>query len=90
MDANLAATSSKPLEELALNLLFESYGEHRYNRSAEEYEYLSTLTENLKDVHFRVNKRLASVVCIAHQNIPVIRSDSLLNSVENGVRCSRR
>ena len=51
--------SLKPLEELALDLLFESYGEHRYGRSAEEYEYLSTFTENLKDVHFRVNKRLA-------------------------------
>jgi hypothetical protein len=51
--------SLKPLEELALDLLFESYGEDRYNRSAEEYEYLATLTENIKDVHFRVNKRLA-------------------------------
>jgi hypothetical protein len=45
--------SLKPLEELALDLLFESYGEDRYNRSDEEYEYLSTLTENLKDAHFR-------------------------------------
>ena len=50
--------SPKPLEELALDLFFESHGESRYNRSVEEYEHLSTLTVNLKDVHFRVNQRL--------------------------------
>ena len=30
----------KPLEELAVDLLFETYGEHRYNRSPEAYERL--------------------------------------------------
>jgi hypothetical protein len=51
--------SPKPLEELSLDLLFESYGEDRYNRSAEDYAYLSTLVTNLKDALFRVNQRLA-------------------------------
>ncbi len=31
----------KPLEELALDLVFESFGEDRYNRTAVDYERLS-------------------------------------------------
>jgi hypothetical protein len=49
---------AKPLEELALDLLFESHGESRYNRTAAEYEYLTSLVMKLKDAHYRVNKRL--------------------------------
>jgi hypothetical protein len=49
---------AKPLEELALDLIFESYGENRYNRTASEYEYLASLLGSLKELHFRVNKRL--------------------------------
>jgi len=50
--------TSKPLEELALDLIFESYGEDRYNRTASEYEHLASILGNLKELHFRVNKRL--------------------------------
>ena len=49
---------AKPLEELALDLLFESYGESRYDQTAAEYERLSALVKNLKDAHFRVNRSL--------------------------------
>ena len=49
---------AKPLEELALDLLFESYGESRYNQTVSEYERLSALAKNLKDAHFRVNRGL--------------------------------
>ena len=48
----------RPHEELVLDLVFESYGESRYNRTPSEYEHLSTLVTNIKDVHYRVNKRL--------------------------------
>jgi hypothetical protein len=48
----------RPQEELVLDLVFESYGESRYNRTAAEYERLSALVSNIKDVHYRVNKRL--------------------------------
>jgi len=48
----------KPLEELAVNLLFESHGESRYNRTPAEYQHLALLARNLKDAHYRVNKRL--------------------------------
>ena len=50
--------TAKPLEELALDLIFESYGESRYNRTASEYEYLASLLGSLKELHFRVNRRL--------------------------------
>jgi hypothetical protein len=50
--------SAKPLEELALDLLFESYGEHRYNRTPAEYAHLFSLVTNLKDAEYRVNKLL--------------------------------
>ena len=49
---------ARPHEELVLDLVFESYGESRYNRTSAEYEQLSTLVTNIKDVHYRVNKRL--------------------------------
>jgi hypothetical protein len=49
---------AKPLEELALDLIFESYGESRYNRTAPEYEHLASLLGPLKELHFRVNERL--------------------------------
>jgi hypothetical protein len=49
---------AKPLEELALDLLFESFGESRYNRTTAEYEYLSSMITGLKDAHYRVNKQL--------------------------------
>lgn len=51
---------AKPLEELALDLVFESFGEDRYNRTAADYQRLSALVSNLQDVHFRVNKELAN------------------------------
>jgi hypothetical protein len=50
--------SAKPLEELALDLLFESYGESRYDRTPAEYAHLSALVTNLKDAEYRVNKLL--------------------------------
>ncbi|TYO63875.1 hypothetical protein FXV83_24980 [Bradyrhizobium hipponense] len=46
------------LEELAVDLLFETLGEHRYNRSPEEYERLASLIPHLKEAHYRVNERL--------------------------------
>jgi hypothetical protein len=49
---------AKPLEELALDLLFESHGESRYNQTAAEYERLSALVKNLDDAYFRVNRSL--------------------------------
>jgi hypothetical protein len=49
---------ARPLEELALDLLFESYGEDRYNRSTEDYARLIALVPSLKEAHFRVNKAL--------------------------------
>ena len=48
----------KPLEEFALDLIFESYDESRYDRTASEYERLASQLGNLKELHFRVNKRL--------------------------------
>jgi hypothetical protein len=45
----------KPLEELALDLLFEALGESRYNRSPEDYERLCALIPPLKQAHFLVN-----------------------------------
>ena len=48
----------KPLEELAVDLLLESYGEHRYNRSPEEYERLCALIPSLKEAYYRVNRRI--------------------------------
>ena len=48
----------KPLQELAVDLLLETYGEHRYNRSPEDYERLSALIPPLKEAHHRVNQRL--------------------------------
>lgn len=48
----------KPLEDLAVNLLLESYGEHRYNRSPEDYERLCALIPPLKVAHHRVNQQL--------------------------------
>ena len=41
----------KPLEELAIDLLFESFGEHRYNRTPQEYEHLCSLIPPLKQAH---------------------------------------
>ena len=49
---------ARPLEELALDLLFESYGEDRYNRSTEDYARPSLMVPSLKEAHFRVNKAL--------------------------------
>jgi hypothetical protein len=49
----------KPLEELALDLIFESYGEDRYNRTPSEYQQLASMLGNLKELHFRVNNRLS-------------------------------
>ena len=48
----------KPLEELAVNLLFESHGESRYNRTPAEYRHLALLVTNLKDAYDRVDKGL--------------------------------
>ena len=48
----------KPLEELAIDLLFESFGEHRYNRTPQEYEHLCSLIPPLKQAHHLVNQML--------------------------------
>jgi hypothetical protein len=48
----------KPLEELAVDLLLETYEEHRYNRSAKAYERLCALVPPLKQAHYRINRRL--------------------------------
>ena len=48
----------KPLEELAVDLLFDALGEHRYNRSPEEYERLRSLIPHLKQAHYLVNRGL--------------------------------
>jgi hypothetical protein len=48
----------KPLEELAVNLLFKSHCESRYNRTPAEYQRLALLVTNLKDAYYRVNKGL--------------------------------
>ncbi len=53
---------ARPLEELALDLLFESYGEHRYNRSTEDYARLSAMVLCLKEAHLRVNQALQSEI----------------------------
>jgi hypothetical protein len=50
--------TANPLEELALDLIFESYGEDRCNRTASEYKQLASMLGNLKELYFRVNKRL--------------------------------
>jgi hypothetical protein len=50
--------TANPLEELALDLIFESYGEDRRNRTATEYEHLRLMLGSLKELHFRVNVRL--------------------------------
>jgi hypothetical protein len=48
----------KPLEELAVDLLLETFGEHRFNRSAEAYRRLCALVPPLKEAHYRTNRRL--------------------------------
>jgi hypothetical protein len=53
---------ARPLEELALDLLFESYGEHRYNRSTEDYGRLSAMVPSLKEAHFRINQALQNEI----------------------------
>ena len=52
------AWTLNPLEELALDLIFESYGENRYNRTATEYQQLASMLGSLKELQYRVNKRL--------------------------------
>ncbi|MBR0719113.1 hypothetical protein [Bradyrhizobium liaoningense] len=47
-----------PLEELAVDLLFEALGEDRYNRSMLEYAYLISLIPPLKEAIHLVNQRL--------------------------------
>ncbi len=49
---------ARPLEELAIDLLLQSLGEHRYNRSAQEYAHLCSLIPRLKQAHYLVNQRL--------------------------------
>jgi hypothetical protein len=51
----------RSLEELAIDLLFETFDEHRYNRTPEEYEYLCSLVPPLKEAHYRVNQRLKQI-----------------------------
>lgn len=50
-----------PLEELAVDLLFDTFGEHRYNRSPQEYEHLASLIPPLKQAHHHVNERLKAL-----------------------------
>lgn len=52
----------RSLEELAVDLLFADFGEHRYNRSAQEYAHLSSLIPPLKDAHYRVNQQLRKLI----------------------------
>lgn len=58
---------ARPLEELALDLLFESYGEDRYNRSTEDYARLSAMVPSLKEAHFRVNQALRNEISSGQQ-----------------------
>ncbi|WP_271570206.1 hypothetical protein [Bradyrhizobium sp. CCBAU 11386] len=51
-----------PLEELAVDFLFETFGEHRYNRSPQQYEYLASLVPPLKQAYHRVNERLKGLL----------------------------
>ncbi|UPJ74512.1 hypothetical protein [Bradyrhizobium sp. 187] len=46
------------LQELAVDLLFDTLGEDRYNRSPQEYERLASLIPHIKEAHHRVNERL--------------------------------
>jgi len=48
----------KPVEELALDLLLDSFGEHRYKRTPEHYQHLCKLIPPLKVALYLVNKRL--------------------------------
>lgn len=58
---------ARPLEELALDLLFESYGEDRYNRSTEDYARLIALVPPLKVAQFRINKALQAELSSGQQ-----------------------
>jgi hypothetical protein len=49
---------ARPVEELAIDLLLVSLGEHRYNRSPQEYVYLASIIPPLKQAHYLVNERL--------------------------------
>jgi hypothetical protein len=48
----------RPLEELAVDLLFAALGEHRYNRSAQKYAHLRSIIPPLKQAHYLVNQQL--------------------------------
>jgi hypothetical protein len=48
----------RSLEELAVDLLFAALGEHRYNRSAQEYATLCSLIPPLKRADYLVNQQL--------------------------------
>lgn len=51
-----------PLEELAVNLLFKALGEHRYNRSPQEYADLISLIPPLKKAIYLVNQGLQEII----------------------------
>jgi hypothetical protein len=67
LEARQMYRPARPLEELALDLLFESYGEDRYNRSTEDYARLIALVPRLKKAHFRVNKTLQAELSSGQQ-----------------------
>ncbi|MGY4615475.1 hypothetical protein ACVWZ4_000702 [Bradyrhizobium sp. USDA 4472] len=61
-----------PLEELAVDLLFEAFGEHRYDRSQREYEHLISLIPPLKEAIYLVNRRLQELNEKGQQRFSVI------------------
>jgi len=48
----------RPREELAVDLLLAALGEHRFNRSAQEYSNICGRIPVLKQAHFLVNEQL--------------------------------
>lgn len=50
-----------PIQNLALNLVFEVMGEDRENRTAQEYEDIAARLPPLKVLEFEVNKRLQAL-----------------------------
>lgn len=52
------ATTLTPIQNLALELVFEVMGEQRLNRRYDEYMAIAARLPPLKVLHFKVNERL--------------------------------
>lgn len=48
----------KPLQEFGVDLLLETFEEHRFNRSPKDYERLIALIPPLKQAYYLANRRL--------------------------------